>query len=140
MKRLGWILSGAVMMGSVAPILSGTPAIAQNRYDQRNGNGYDRGYRQTRPYDDRYDRQHYHNDDRYRDDHRGGIGPGKGALIGGGAGALLGGLLGGGLKGALIGGGVGAGGGALLGKANQNRQRNQDRDYRDGYSGNGYRR
>lgn len=116
MRLLGMILSGAMLVGTVSP------AVAQY------GRGYDRGYRNTRPYDDRYDRG------RYRDDHRGGIGPGKGALIGGGAGALLGGLLGGGLKGALIGGGVGAGGGALLGKANADRRhRDEYRDYRDGY-------
>ena len=116
MKQLGLLLSGAVLLSTL------TPAVAQNY-----GGRYDRGYRNTRPYDDRYDRGHYHD----RDDHQGGIGPGKGALIGAGAGALLGGLLGGGLKGALIGGGVGAGGGALLGKVHQDNQR--DRDYRDGY-------
>jgi hypothetical protein len=115
MKRLGLVLSGAMLLGAVAPAVIVAPAGAQ-----RWGNGY----RQTRPYDDRYDRG------RYRDDHRsGGIGPGTGALIGGGAGALLGGVLGGGMKGALIGGAVGAGGGALLGKANQNNRR---RDWRDG--------
>lgn len=106
------------------------PVAAQDRYYN--------GYRNSHPYNDREDRRHY--DDRRRDDRQGGIGPGKGALIGGGAGALLGGLLGGGLKGALIGGGIGAGGGALLGKANQNNQRDRDyRDYNNGYY-NGYRR
>ncbi len=134
MKQLGTVLSAALLLGAAAP------AIAQNGYS----NGYNNGYRNTRPYDDRYDRQRYH-DNRYDDrrgdydEHRGGIGPGKGALIGGGAGALLGGLLGGGLKGALIGGGVGAGGGALLGKANADHRHDQDRDYRD-YNNNGYRR
>lgn len=115
------------MLGAVAPVVGAMPAQAQYR------NGYDRGYRNTHPYDDRYDRGRYHGD---YDRNRGGIGPGKGALIGGAGGALLGGLLGGGMKGALIGGGIGAGGGALLGKANADRR--HDRDYRD-YN-NGYRR
>jgi hypothetical protein len=68
-------------------------------------------------------------DDRYRNDdynrHQGGIGPGKGALIGGAGGAVLGGLLGGGMKGALIGGAAGAGIGAIAGKAHQNSQRDR---------------
>ncbi|MGI4758459.1 MAG: hypothetical protein ACRYGF_16615 [Janthinobacterium lividum] len=124
-----FVLSGALLASALLPVAMPVTAAAQyNGY--RNNGGYSNGYRSTRPYDDRYDRRRYGNDRRY-DDHRGGIGPGKGALIGGGAGALLGGLLGGGLKGALIGGGVGAGGGALLGKAHQDHQR--DRDYRDGY-------
>ncbi|ADW67292.1 hypothetical protein [Granulicella tundricola] len=67
-------------------------------------------------------------DDRYRNDdynrNRGGIGPGKGALIGGAGGAALGALLGGGLKGTIIGGAAGAGIGAIAGKAHQNNQRN----------------
>lgn len=118
------------MLGAVAPVVGGLPAQAQY------GRGYDNGYRSQRPYDDRYDRERY----RDRDDHRGGIGPGKGALIGGGAGAVIGGLLGGGLKGALIGGGIGAGGGALLGKANADKRHDRDyRDYNNGYY-NGYRR
>ena len=122
------------MLGAVAPVVGAMPAQAQY-----NG-GYDNGYRSQRPYDDRYDRGRY-NDDYNRN--RGGIGPGKGALIGGGAGALLGGLLGGGMKGALIGGGIGAGGGALLGKANADKRHRREygdyRDYNNGYY-NGYRR
>jgi hypothetical protein len=120
MKRLGMglsgaFLSGALLLGSVAPVLGGMPAQAQ-------GGRYDNGYRGTHPYNDRYDRG------RYQNRNQGGIGPGKGALIGAGAGALLGGLLGGGMKGALIGGAVGAGGGAIVGKAAQD---NRQRDYRD---------
>ena len=110
------------------PVVGGSAAAAQ----YGNG-GYRNGYRQAQPYNDQYDRQRYGNGDYNHGDynrHQGGIGPGKGALIGGGAGALLGGLLGGGLKGALIGGGVGAGGGALLGKVHQDNQR---RDYRERY-------
>ncbi|AFL86926.1 hypothetical protein Terro_0586 [Terriglobus roseus DSM 18391] len=132
MKRLGIVLSGALLLGGLAPVVSTTAAEAQY------GGRYDNGYRSTRPYDDRYDRDRYRGD--YDDRNRGGIGPGKGALLGGGAGALIGGLLGGGLKGALIGGGIGAGGGALLGKANADKRHRRDyRDYNNGYS-NGYRR
>ena len=74
----------------------------------------------------------------YRDSHghwhkrHGGIGAGKGALIGGAAGTGIGALAGGG-KGALIGGAIGAGGGALAGNANaQHRHRDAERydDYR----------
>jgi len=81
-----------------------------------------RGARSSHPYTDNDDRRHY----RGRDD--GGIGPGKGALIGGAGGAALGAVFGGGLKGALIGGGAGAGIGAIAGKANQD---NNNRDYRE---------
>jgi hypothetical protein len=74
----------------------------------------------------------YYNDrDRpYHDDHRrdqGGIGPGKGALIGAGGGAVLGAVFGGGLKGTLIGGAAGAGIGAVVGQAAQNKR--DDRRY-----------
>jgi hypothetical protein len=70
-----------------------------------------------------YDRGHDHRD---YDRNRGGIGPGKGALIGAGGGALLGGLLGGGVKGTIIGGAAGAGIGAIAGGAAQN---HRDRRY-----------
>jgi hypothetical protein len=56
-------------------------------------------------YDQRYDKQ------------RGGIGPGKGALIGGAGGAVIGAVAGGGLKGSLVGGAAGAGIGAIVGEA-----------------------
>lgn len=130
MKRgMVWMLSAAMAAG---PAIGGSVATAQY-------GGYRNGYQQAQPYNDRYDRQYY--GDRDYDRHRGGIGPGKGALIGAGAGALLGGLFGG-AQGALIGGGVGAGGGALLGKAHQNHERNKyyGRDYRDRYDryGNSY--
>lgn len=58
MKRLGIVLSGALLLGGLAPVASVTSAQAQY------GGGYDRGYRSARPYDDRYDR------DRYRDRNR----------------------------------------------------------------------
>lgn len=68
----------------------------------------------------------FHNDPRY---HHGGIGTGKGALIGGAGGAGIGALAGGG-KGALIGGAIGAGGGALVGnRVAHNRHNRQRRAY-----------
>jgi hypothetical protein len=73
--------------------------------------------------------------DRYsRDDHRhdsGGIGPGKGALIGGAGGAVLGAIFGGGLKGTIIGGAAGAGIGAIGGKIAQDNR--DDHHYRRHY-------
>ena len=125
MNRSKWVLSGTLLAASLLPVAIPVTAAAQY------GDRYRNGYRNTRPYDDRYDRGRYGDDRRY-DDHRGGIGPGKGALIGGGAGALLGGLLGGGLKGALIGGGAGAGVGAIAGKVHQDNKQRDWRDYRDG--------
>ncbi len=94
-------------------------------------NGYYNGVRQgSRGYSDRYDR-HGRDDRRYEQRQQGGIGPGKGALIGGAGGAALGALFGGGLKGAIIGGAAGAGVGAVAGKVHQDNKRNDYRDYRD---------
>ncbi len=115
MKRFtGWALSGVMLLGAAGPL------AAHADWRDRNGN-WNRGFRDSRPYNDRYDGN-------YRR-HQGGIGPGKGALIGGAGGAILGAAFGGGMKGAVIGGAIGAGGGALLGKAHQNNVRRQD--YRD---------
>ena len=97
--------------------------------------------------DPRYDNRQYNNDPRYsngqyrtsqynngRDNNgqynngyanTGGIGPGKGALIGGAGGAVLGAIFGGGLKGTLIGGAAGAGIGAVVGEVHQKNQQNQ---------------
>jgi|GEM_PF-1053558 len=111
----GWVLGSAMLIGIAGPMAQ--PLTAQN--------GYYNGARNRHPYNDRDDRRYY---DQRRN--QGGIGPGKGALIGGAGGAALGALFGGGLKGALIGGGVGAGVGAIAGKAHQNNQR---RDYRERY-------
>jgi hypothetical protein len=69
----------------------------------------------------------YHDRDRYKNRNQGGIGPGKGALIGGAAGGVLGAAFGGGAKGALITGAAGAGIGALLGQAAQNNRDNNNR-------------
>ena len=142
-------------IGTAALLLGSLPALAaapqyygqQNYYGQqgynrgyyqRGGGGFDQGLRNGGRGGDYYDQRHeydgynqrndayYHyGDRRYREQH-GGIGPGKGALIGGAGGAVLGGLLGGGLKGSIIGGAAGAGIGAALGEANQNRRRNED--------------
>jgi hypothetical protein len=92
-------------------------AIAQHHDD------FYRGAQRHQSYNDDYDRRHYQ-DNR----HQGGIGPGKGALIGGAGGAVLGAIFGGGAKGALIGGAAGAGVGAIAGKAHQNKR---NRDYRE---------
>ena len=78
----------------------------------------------------------FHNDPRY---HHGGIGTGKGALIGGAGGAGIGALAGGG-KGALIGGAIGAGGGALIGhQVAHNRHNRQRRAYYDSHHHRHYR-
>lgn len=108
-----------------APLLTALPASAQyghhdrfNRgayYGGRGGNyGYDRYHR----YPD-YDRRSHS-----------GIGPGKGALIGGAGGAALGALFGGGAKGALIGGAAGAGIGAIAGKSAADRRHRREDYYR----------
>lgn len=118
------------------------PAGAQNRdhrdnRDNRNNqtfyNGVRRGGRGGQYTDPRYDNRQYNNNGRYNNDDQynngyrdqGGIGPGKGALIGGAGGAALGAIFGRGLKGAIIGGAAGAGIGAVVGKAHQNDVRNQ---------------
>lgn len=103
-KFAGITLGGAMLLGTVGPLVKSADA-------------------------QRYDRRYY-----YRDSHghwhkrHSGIGPGKGALIGGAAGAGIGALAGGG-KGALIGGALGAGGGALVGKANQNHRHHDEYRY-----------
>ncbi|MDP9039294.1 MAG: hypothetical protein M3O02_08480 [Acidobacteriota bacterium] len=83
--------------------------------DGARGGEYDRGPNDTyRPgIDDRYHKP-------------GGIGPGKGAAIGGAGGAILGAIFGGGLKGAVIGGAAGAGVGAVAGKVNQSHTRRNE--------------
>lgn len=87
----------------------------------RGGEYYNPRY--DRPYNGRYDRYNNYNNGYYSN--QGGIGPGKGALIGGAGGAALGALFGHGLKGTLIGGAAGAGIGAVVGEAHQNNERNQ---------------
>jgi hypothetical protein len=90
------------------------------------GRGGDYGYDRDGRYSE-YDRRYhgngnYYGDPQYRRDN--GIGPGKGALIGGAGGAALGAILGGG-KGAFVGGAAGAGIGAILGEHAQQERREQ---------------
>jgi hypothetical protein len=104
----------------IAPLILATsilPASAQYRNPNFN-HGMRDGGRGGQYYDN--NNRHY-NDDHRRD--QGGIGPGKGALIGAGGGAVLGAIFGGGLKGTIIGGAAGAGIGAVVGQANQNNKR-----------------
>jgi outer membrane lipoprotein SlyB len=95
---------------------SGMPTLAQNRHynDSNFYNGASRGV-----HGGNYGGGHYHDRDRYQQN-QGGIGPGKGALIGGAAGAVLGAAFGGGVKGSLITGAAGAGIGAIIGQSAQN--------------------
>ena len=110
------------------PLIFATTLLpaAQNHH---NNNAYYSGMRDGasggRYYDNR-DRP-YHYD--HRQPNQGGIGPGKGALIGGAGGAVLGAVFGGGLKGTIVGGAAGAGIGAIAGEVHQNNQRRDDRYY-----------
>jgi hypothetical protein len=116
------------------PLLFATsilPATAQNqRNDGAYYNGMRNGARGGSYYnnrDPRYNNNYHNNNNYYHDDHRqGGIGPGKGALIGGAGGAVLGAVFGGGLKGTIIGGAAGAGIGAVVGEAAQNKRNNDN--------------
>jgi len=106
------------------------PRYDNGRYDNRQydnrqyDNGrYDSGRYDNGRYDSRYNNGQY--DNGYRK--QGGIGPGKGALIGGAGGAVLGALFGKGIKGAIIGGAAGAGIGAVIGQAHQNQENDQYR-------------
>jgi hypothetical protein len=108
------------------------------RYNNNRRPYYDNGQRYDengQPYNNgQYNNGQYNNDPRYNNrdgyrNHQGGIGPGKGALIGGAGGAVLGALFGGGLKGSLIGGAAGAGIGAIIGKVHQNRVRRNNGYY-----------
>lgn len=113
------------------PLMAPTAMVASGQYNNNRGQYQNRGEHQNfnrgayqggrggdyaghdRRYDD-YDRRY----------HQGGIGPGKGALIGAAGGAALGAVFSGSAKGAIIGGAAGAGIGAVLGKnAQDNRYR-----------------
>ena len=157
MRTLGTLMLSAVLVATTA-----MPMVAQrdrhdgdrnNRSSQYN-DGLRRGYNgQNGGYNDQYDRQRYsgrngqqYNNGQYNNGQNnrgytsqdaynrthGGIGPGKGAAIGGAGGAVLGALFGGGLKGAIIGGAAGAGVGAVAGKVHQNNQQRDWRDYGNG--------
>ena len=90
------------------------PANAQHH----NNNNFNQGVRKGGHGGQYYDNNRHY--DHHDDHHSGGIGPGKGALIGGAGGAALGALFGGGLKGTIVGGAAGAGIGAIAGQVNQN--------------------
>ena len=106
------------------PLIAATAsASGQNRYHNDYYNHghheqFDRGAYQGGRYGD------YNHEYRHYDEHRGGIGPGKGALIGGAGGAVLGALFSGSAKGAIIGGAAGAGIGAILGQQAQDNRDN----------------
>ena len=131
MKKICAALVAAPMLLAGATPLTAQHGRRDNFYNgtYEGGRGgqydYDRYHRNYRRGD--YQRRDYqrgdYNQGYYRGDQRGGIGPGKGALIGGAGGAILGALLGGGMKGALIGGAAGAGIGAVAGKAHQDSRR-----------------
>jgi hypothetical protein len=111
----------AAVLLSCSILGSGFLAPAQNRGNNNSNfyNGVRRGGQ-----GENYGGGHYH-DNHYDNRNQGGIGPGKGALIGGAAGAVLGAAFGGGVKGSLITGAAGAGIGAIIGKSAQdNRQNN----------------
>ena len=101
----------------------GGAALAQGSHNDNN-RFYDGANRGVRGGD--YGRDHRHYRDDHYQDNQGGIGPGKGALIGGAAGAVLGAVFGGGVKGSLITGAAGAGIGAIIGESAQN---NRDNNY-----------
>lgn len=98
------------------------PGFAQPHNNSAYYNGMRSGGHGGNYYDPHHDRP-------YHDDHRqnqGGIGPGKGALIGAAGGAALGAVFGGGLKGTIVGGAAGAGIGAVIGQAAQNNRNNNN--------------
>jgi hypothetical protein len=105
----------AVLIAPLLCAMTAMPGLAQHNSAYYNGvrNGGHGG-------------NYYNNRDRpYHNDHRrdqGGIGPGKGALIGAAGGAVLGAVFGGGLKGTIVGGAAGAGIGAVIGQSAQNKR------------------
>src|SRR5580658_7280523 len=114
----------AVLVTSLLFATGMLPAAAQNHNDSAYYNGMRKGTRGGNYYNS-HD-PNYHNDHWQPPPKQGGIGPGKGALIGGAGGAVLGAVFGGGLKGTIIGGAAGAGIGAVVGQAAQNK-RDDDR-------------
>jgi hypothetical protein len=104
---------------------SGFPLLAQDRRYDNNNQFYNGARRGTHGGNYGGGNYHHGNDQYYDNRNQGGIGPGKGALIGGAAGAALGAVFGGGVKGSLITGAAGAGIGAIIGQSAQdNRDRN----------------
>jgi hypothetical protein len=136
----------SMLIASLLLATSILPAGAQDRYrrdnrdnhDNRNNqtfyNGVRNGGRGGRYNDPRYEDRQYRNEqynNQYNNGYpnQGGIGPGKGALIGGAGGAILGAVFGRGLKGTIIGGAAGAGIGAVVGEMHQKNQQNQRDQY-----------
>ncbi|HEY0162603.1 MAG TPA: hypothetical protein VGB69_08015 [Edaphobacter sp.] len=108
----------------IAPLLLTTILPANAQYGRRNdrfNNGVRQGGRGGQYYDNRNDRDR-------RD--QGGIGPGKGALIGVAGGAALGAIFGKSLKGTIIGGAAGAGVGAIAGQVAQSNRDDNRRHHR----------
>jgi hypothetical protein len=119
-KRFTFLSTAVLLFGSL--LGTGFSGFAQGSHsnDSRFYDGARRG-----GHGGDYGQGRYHEHNYYNDRNQGGIGPGKGALIGGAAGAVLGAAFGGGVQGSLITGAAGAGIGAIIGKSAQdNRQRN----------------
>ena len=121
--RFTFLPASALLFCSI--IGSGLPVAAQ---DRRNDNHFYDGARRGTHGGNYGGGNYYHGNGHgqyYDNRDQGGIGPGKGALIGGAAGAALGAVFGGGVKGSLITGAAGAGIGAIIGQSAQdNRDRN----------------
>jgi hypothetical protein len=142
MRRWNVILTATLLLISLQSFSTGgqyQDNRDQNRDDQRYRNDrppsrFNNGLRDGGHGGQYYDPRHEHDgyDERFRQNNgyyrrpQGGIGPGKGALIGGAGGAVLGAIFGRGLKGSIIGGAAGAGIGAAVGEANQNDRRRDD--------------
>jgi hypothetical protein len=111
----------------LAPLLFAVGFLPANAQDNRGHNNFNNGMRQGGRGGSYYNGHNNYNgsDNRNRRD-QGGIGPGKGALIGAGGGALLGAVFGGGLKGTIVGGAAGAGIGAVIGGVAQNNRRDRN--------------
>lgn len=114
-------LPAAVLL-SCSILSSGFPALGQRGHNNDSNfyQGASRGVHGGNYGQGRYHEHHYNNQN------QGGIGPGKGALIGGAAGAVLGAAFGGGVAGSLITGAAGAGVGAIIGQAAQNNRNNNN--------------
>lgn len=93
------------------------PRYENRQYDNRYHSRYNNS-----AYSNQYNNRQYNNG--YYSN-QGGIGPGKGALIGGAGGAVLGAVFGRSLKGTIVGGAAGAGIGAVVGEVHQKNQQNQ---------------
>jgi hypothetical protein len=119
-KRFACLSTAVVLACSI--LGSGFSAGAQPGRNPNNHfyDGANRGMRGGNYGQGRY-HEHY-----YDNRNQGGIGPGKGALIGGAAGAVLGAAFGGGVKGSLITGAAGAGIGAIIGKSAQDNRENNN--------------